>query len=237
MSLSRLFLIGLLCFATPIRSDEGNSATGKTPASEKEPALLPIQADPRLPQVLLIGDSISIGYTLPVREIFKGRANIHRPLINGGATPRGVQGLDTWLGDTKWDVIHFNWGLHDLKYVDGKQNIPPAEYEKNLCAIVARLQKTGATLIWASTTPVPKGISSPKARVSEDVVIYNEIAARVMKENNIAIDDLYAFALPRLVEIQIPANVHYTKEGSEVLAGQVAASIEDALKNRPAKSP
>ena len=39
----------------------------------------PIQDNPALPRVLLIGDSISIGYTLPVRELLDGRANLHRP--------------------------------------------------------------------------------------------------------------------------------------------------------------
>jgi acyl-CoA thioesterase-1 len=237
MSPLRYLALALLFLVSPLRGDEGNSAFGKTPATGAEPALLPIEADPKLPQVLLIGDSISIGYTLPVRERLQGKANIHRPPINCGATTRGLQGIDGWLGATKWDVIHFNWGLHDLKYVNGKQNIPPDAYEENLREIVARLRKTGALLIWASTTPVPEGISSVKARVSSDVPVYNEIARRIMRENGVAIDDLYAFALPRIAEIQLRANVHYSESGSKVLAGQVAASIENALKTVPAKSP
>ena len=68
----------------------------------------------------------------------------------------------------------------------------------------------------------------------EDVVRYNEVAKKVTDENDVAIDDLYAFTLPQLKEIQLPANVHVTPEGSQVLARQVAASIETALKQRPA---
>jgi hypothetical protein len=66
-----------------------------------------------LPRVLLIGDSISMGYTLDVRELLKGKANVHRIPTNGGPTTNGLKNIKAWLGDSKWDVIHFNWGLHD----------------------------------------------------------------------------------------------------------------------------
>src|SRR5688572_21808238 len=76
-------------------------------------AFEPITDDPKLPRVLLIGDSISIGYTLAVRDLLKGKANVHRIPTNGGPTTNGLARLKQWLGDGKWDVIHFNWGLHD----------------------------------------------------------------------------------------------------------------------------
>jgi hypothetical protein len=76
----------------------------------------PPQEVPGQPRVLLIGDSISIGYTLPVRELLKGKANVHRIPQNGGATDVGLEKMASWLGDGKWDVIHFNFGLHDAKY-------------------------------------------------------------------------------------------------------------------------
>jgi acyl-CoA thioesterase-1 len=160
---------------------------------------------------------------------------VHRPKANCGPTTRGLEHLDAWLGDGKWDLIHFNWGLHDLKFINekgqrdlsGKQQVPPAEYEKNLRTLVQRLKATGATLIFATTTPVPKGASG---RIPGDSAKYNEIARKVMQDGGVAIDDLYGFALPRLKEIQRPADVHFTPEGSKALAGQVAKSIVEALK-------
>lgn len=203
------------------------------------PAMQAIEDVAGLPRVLLIGDSISIGYTLPTRALMKGKANVHRPKANCGPTTTGLKSIDQWLGDKKWDVIHFNWGLHDLKYMgpngenladpkaaDSHQQVPPAEYEKNLRTLVERLKKTGAKLIWRSTTPVPEGCSG---RVPGDSAKYNAIAGKVMAENNIPTDDLYAFCKPRLKEIQRPANVHFSPEGSEALAKEVAASISKAL--------
>jgi len=198
---------------------------GRDPSN---PAFAAIQDDPALPRVLLIGDSISVGYTLAVREALAGKANVHRPAANCGNTTKGLKALRQWLGDGHWDVIHFNWGLHDLTSINDQPETPLNEYEKNLSELVARLKKTGATLVWCSTTPVPPGRRAPLK--PEDVLRYNEVAQKIMDENGIAIDDLYAFALPRLKEIQLPTNVHVTPEGSKVLAQQVAASIEAVLK-------
>src|SRR5205823_4176858 len=145
----------------------------------------------------LIGDSISIGYTEPVRAELKDKANVHRIPTNGATTLNGVKNLDEWLGSKPWDVIHFNFGLHDLRIMEGGEHqVSLEDYEANLRTIAGRLEKTGARLIWASTTPVPSGDVKPPRR-SSDVITYNEVAKRVMTENGVAIDDLYAFINPR----------------------------------------
>ncbi len=192
-----------------------------------DPSLAPVEDQPGLPRVLLIGDSISIGYMLPVRAALAGKANVHRPAENCGPTIRGLERLDAWLAPGRWDVIHFNFGLHDLRLDNGKHQVPLDQYEQNLRTIVARLKKTGATLIWCSTTPVPETSTPP--RKNSDVMAYNDVARKVMDEAGISrIDDLYSFALPRLGEIQRPSNVHFTPEGSKVLASQVAQAVNEA---------
>ena len=201
------------------------------------PSFDPVSARPGLHQVLLIGDSISIEYTLHVRGLLARVADVHRPPANCESTALGLREVDRWLGDRKWDVIHFNWGLHDLKLVkagedgnaarsQGKQAVAIEEYEKNLRALVNRLERTGARLIWATTTPVPEGTSN---RLKGDEAGYNAAAKRIMSEHGIQVDDLHAFALPRLREIQLPANVHFTAEGSMQLAKQAARCILEAL--------
>ena len=219
----------------------GQEQAKKKQAAKNSP-LRQVADDPTLPRVLLIGDSISIGYTLPLRAALKGHANVHRPSANCGPTTRGISQLDKWLGSGAWDVIHFNWGLHDLKYLgtDGKsladpkspgsrQQVPIQQYEKNLRQLVSRLKKTGATLVWRSTTPVPPGA---KGRVVGDAVKYNAVATRVMKDNGIATDDMYTFAKARLKEIQRPANVHFTRDGSKALAGHAAGIIRKTIDPR-----
>jgi hypothetical protein len=222
--------------AAPAFAQEPQAKQAAKKKKAVNPAFEPIVDDPNLPRVLLIGDSISIGYHLAVRDELKGVANVHRPAVNCGPTTRGVASIDQWLGDGKWAVIHFNFGLHDLKYVDsqgknadpgqGKPQVSLADYEKNLETIVERMKKTGARLIFATTTPVPDG--SP-ARKLDDQNAYNAAALAVMKKHDVAIDDLHAFAQPKLAEIQLPANVHFKPDGSQQLGQQVASEIKKAL--------
>ncbi|MGD9126726.1 MAG: SGNH/GDSL hydrolase family protein [Planctomycetia bacterium] len=206
-------------------------------AKKLRPEYRQAKEDPNLPRVLILGDSISIGYMLPTRAYLKGVANVQRPATNCGPTTKGLKELDEWLGEKPWDMIHFNFGLHDLKYVDekgktvkklsdGAQQVPIEQYEKNLEEIVQRLKKTDAVLIWRTTTPVPKG---SKGRVSGDAAKYNEAALRVMKKHDIPVHDLYKFCLPRLEKIQRPANVHFTKKGSKILGKDVAEKIKEQL--------
>jgi acyl-CoA thioesterase-1 len=192
-------------------------------------ASAPGAQEKKLPRVLIIGDSISIGYTGPTQKLLAGKANVQRIPENGGPTNNGVAKIKKWLGEEKWDIIHFNWGLHDIKLDTGKHQVPIDQYEKNLRDLVKTLKATGAKLIWASTTPVPEGKVSPP-RKNTDVIAYNAVAKKIMDENGIGIDDLYALALPQLDKIQQKVNVHFTSKGSEALAERVAAAIEKALK-------
>ncbi len=210
-------------------------------ARKANPAYEQIKDVPGLPRVLIIGDSISIGYTLPLREALKGKANLHRPPTNCGPSSRGVDQLDDWLetgGSDQWDVIQFNFGLHDIRHFsdpgntkgasasEGHRQVLEEAYEKNLRTIVARLKKTGAKLIWRNTTPVPEGANG---RVPGDEVRYNEIAKKVMDENEIEIDDLHSFCVPHLSLMQRPKDVHFTDVGSKALAEETAKKILAAL--------
>jgi acyl-CoA thioesterase-1 len=161
------------------------------------------------------------------------RLHAARPQTARGKSQRptksGVANLDRWLGTGKWDVIHFNHGIHDLRHMpDGKRQVEPADYEKNLRAIVERLKTTGAKLIFATTTPIPDGELNPK-RTFGKVAEYNEIALRVMNENGVAINDLNAWITPRFAELQVPKDLHYQPQGYEFLAQKVATEISKAL--------
>ncbi len=189
----------------------------------------------KLPKVLILGDSISIGYTPYVAEILANEAQITRPNENCQGTTNGILKVDQWLGDTHWDIIHFNFGLHDLKHVDPvthKNSNKPEDpqqadiktYRKNMEVITKKLKRTGAKLIFATTTPFPNEILNP-LRNADQVPKYNAAALKIMRKNRVAIDDLHGFILNKMDSLQIPNNVHFTKNGSLALAQQVAESI------------
>lgn len=214
-----------------------------------DPAFANVTDDPSLPRVLLIGDSVSIGYTPEVRKNLAGVVNLHRPPANCGSTKVGLRDLDKWTADGKWDVIHFNFGLHDLGYRfadyrntngsglyarpdnGGHRNVEPGSYESNLREIVMRLKKTGARIVFATTTPVPADLHS---YVKGSEIPYNAAAQRVMKEEGVTVDDLWSFVSTNSAALQIPGNPHFTAEGSRQLGISVAESIR-ALLPSPAK--
>ncbi|MDF7806403.1 SGNH/GDSL hydrolase family protein [Pontiellaceae bacterium B12219] len=196
--------------------------------------------DPALPNVLLIGDSISIGYTVEVRKQLQGKADVFRIPGNGKDSAYGLENLNKWIGTRRWDVIHFNWGLWDLCYrnpkskmqghrdkVNGTLTATPEQYRINMEQIVTRLKKTDATLIWCTTTPVPEGEAGRKLG---DDLEYNRIAEEIMMANGVLINDLHTHALLRLPEIRKQkGDVHFSAPGYAYLAEQVAGEISAVL--------
>jgi acyl-CoA thioesterase-1 len=191
-----------------------------------------------LPKVLLIGDSISGGYSKAVKSMLEGRAAVTGPVANAETTIYGVARLDDWLGDTKWDLIHFNWGLWDMygwKYA--KEDRSPAMYEKRLESLVGRLKKTGAKLIWATTTPACREAETTmlkqfktEVKISPELEKeYQDAALRVMQKHGIQVNDLYAAIKPQQEKFQAADNVHFSGAGYGLLGRQVANTIAASL--------
>ncbi|MDG1897120.1 MAG: alkaline phosphatase D family protein [Fuerstiella sp.] len=193
-----------------------------------------------LPRVLIIGDSISLGYTPHVVRMLQAEAEVVHNRGNAQHSGTGIKKLENWLGDTNWDVIHFNWGLWDLCYrhpeskvqgrrdkVRGTLTTSPDQYEKNLDILVSRLRQTGAKLIWANTTVVPEGESG---RMVNDDLKYNAAAARVMKKYGVETNDLNKLTRTFAPDLFTkPGDVHLKPEGYQQLAEQVVASIRADL--------
>ena len=208
------------------------------------------ESNKQLPKILIIGDSISGGYFPYVKKSLAGKAKVFQPMYNDlsgktksccGGTSQGVKEIDLFLYNKKWDVIHFNFGLHDIKHVDpvtGKNSknlshprqASPSEYRRNLIEIVEKLKQTGAKLIFATTTPYPDKLGR-QMRSPGMPIIYNQVALKIMDKNKIKINDLYNSVLPRMDDLQRPNNVHFKEKGSEFLAKQVVKSIMDIIYN------
>lgn len=209
-------------YGVPRASGEGDLATENTRVKKHG-----------MPRVLLIGDSVAVAYAPYVRKDLEQCAQVELIKENAGNTRNGVYQLQKWLGDGGWDIIHFNFGLHDLLYVSKDAahgpNIDINEYEQNLVRIIKRLKKKnqGVKLIFATTTPVP--VDDPKRNYA-DVVAYNVAAINIMKEMDVSVDDLYSGLLPYIKEMRIPGSVHVNNVGARHLAYLVITSIKSRLK-------
>lgn len=192
------------------------------------------------PKVLIIGDSISIGYTPYVQRSLESRALVVHSLGNAQDSNNGIQRLDAWIGLEKWDVISFNFGLWDLCYrrpgpitqenrdkVNGAIAVSLDQYAKNLDVIATRLKATGAKVIFQNVTVVP---SNEPGRNSSDVYRYNQVAAGVMERLDIPVNDLQSVTAGLADEMrESNTDVHYTEPGYAEIAKSVTKSIEAAL--------
>ncbi|MEJ8844076.1 SGNH/GDSL hydrolase family protein [Lacibacter sp. H375] len=187
-------------------------------------------------KLLVIGDSISIGYTPFLEKSLAPEILVTHNPGNGGSTVRGVQSVEKWLDNRQWDVILFNFGLHDLVYkdsankydvVNGKVSVSLEEYRRNLETIVGILRETTAKLYFVTTTTVPQNSAGRKV---EDPAKYNAVALEVMKKNGIEVIDLYSASLTIHPQNSKPGNVHYTPEGYELLASYISKVIKAATK-------
>lgn len=161
-----------------------------------------------LPKVLIIADGIHLGTARTAAGALKGRADVTVPATGLGDSGAALGALDELLGETKWDLIHFNFGFADLRHVDpktksvrvmsryagGRRVTGPEDYEANLRKIVARLKATGARLVWASSTPLV-GTKYDGVYESGSEITYNSIAAKIMKEEKIPTNDMHAWVL------------------------------------------
>jgi dienelactone hydrolase/lysophospholipase L1-like esterase len=187
---------------------------------------------PELPRVVLIGDSIRLGYAPLVAARLKGKAEILSPTPNGGDSSNVLKNLDEWVLRTKPDIVHLNCGLHDLKLSKQtkRHQVPLEQYETNLREIVARIRKTSAVLVFASTTPILDDRHARRGadfdRFEADVQSYNAAALKVMHESGVAVHDLHGLVSGSGAETLLGRDgTHYTPAGNERLADGVADCI------------
>jgi len=243
-------LAGTSCWAGPAPDTPAATPPAATPPPATQDTATDAAASDETPQpiVLVLGDSISIGYTASLRTQLADVATVVRPMAsevkaeNCSGTLNGVAKVDDWIGRAgKPDVITFNFGLHDLKRetqaakrvasndpADPPQS-DPETYRQNLTQIVTQLEATGAKLFFVTTTPVPPGKLTPH-RDPGDPLLYNAIARQVVEPRGIEVIDLYSPAREN-PNWQLPVNVHFTEAGSEALATVIAKQVRRALEN------
>ncbi len=187
--------------------------------------------DPRpgLPRVLLIGDSVMNGYRAEVCRLLQGKANVDA-WVNPyhQASPELPRAVRESPAGGPYRVIHFNMGLHGWQ----KGRIPDGQFEPLMRAYVRLIQENaaGAKLIWASSTPVTAkgrpGELDPE--INAIIVEQNRLAASVVQQAGIPIDDLYPLAASHL-DLAKGDQFHWTEKAYRLMAAAVADSVAAAL--------
>lgn len=185
--------------------------------------------DASLPRVLLIGDSITNGYLEPVRKALAGKANVDAWITPttqvDKSLPKTLAAILAWQ---KYQVIHFNLGLHGWQ----AGRIPEGQFEPLTRQFVQNL-RTGApqaTLIWATITPVTVKGEPEKLNpeIQPTIDDHNRMAFAVMKAEGVEINDLGGLMAKNL-PLAAGDMFHWKKEGMVLITDQVTKAIEGAL--------
>jgi hypothetical protein len=178
-----------------------------------------------LPRVLLVGDSIARGYGPQVEQKLKGKAYVARMATSKSVgDPALLAEVALVLGQTRFDVIHFNNGLHGFGYSED-------DYRRAFPEFLEALKKgsQGAKLIWATTTPVRlRGHLDQIDPRTTRVQARNAIAAKLVEAEKIPVDDLFAL-MDGHPEYHADDGIHFNGKGIAAQAEQVAERIKGVL--------
>ena len=189
--------------------------------------------------VLLLGDSIRMGYCAFVREELKGRAKVYYPEENCQFTQYTLVSLPRWISipevpPDKIDLVHWNNGHWDVAHWNREEVSlnSPEQYALMLERIYRKIRFfcPNAKVIFALTTPVsPECGVMANPRSNEEICQYNAAALEVMKKLGVPVNDLYALA-----EKEIPSSLykdycHFKEEGYRILGRQVTKVIAENL--------
>jgi lysophospholipase L1-like esterase/dienelactone hydrolase len=191
-----------------------------------------------LPKVLLLGDSIRMGYAPLVAKKLDGVAVVVHPgAEQGGDTANTLKLLDKWVGDHKPAVVHWNNGLHDLKRSKKTHThqVPIEQYGKNLAEIAVRLNKVApGRVVFANTTPILDDRHAARKadfdRLEADVQAYNAAATKALLPLGVPVHDLHRIVIDGGAEKLLGKDgTHYTPEGYDRLAEAVADCVKRQL--------
>ncbi len=190
-----------------------------------------------IPRVVLIGDSIRMGYAPSVARLLSGTAAVVSPEPNGEDSANLLKNLEKWVISQNPDIVHFNAGLHDLKVSKQtrRHQVPIDQYESNLRQIAGRIRReTSAALIFASTTPILNDRHALRGvdfdRLERDVLQYNTVATKAMKDLGVPVNDLHwRVEKGGAADLLAGDGTHYTAQGYETLGRAVADCVRRHL--------
>jgi len=181
-------------------------------------------------KVMLIGDSIRLGYQDKVTEMLRGKASVAGPGENCRFAAYTLFCLSGWVPGDDYDFIQWNNGQWDTCHMpDGKIHTPLAAYLELQERIAGILKKRTKRLIFATTTPVwPEqfATASVHPRRNEDIDAYNAAAVDLLKKLGVEVNDLNSPVKEDLKRYICDDMVHLTAEGALLCAERVAAKLE-----------
>jgi len=188
-----------------------------------------------LPKVLLLGDSIRMSYQPIVAEKCAGWAEVVGPQENCQFSLYTLSSLNRWLGQSGTpNLVHWNNGIHDVGHNPARRPVqmPLDVYVGNLELILRQLRQTGATVVWATSTPVHPDRpfrDDQWAWRNEEIDQYNEAALELMRSQDVPVNDLHALVAADPDTLLDSDQLHLSAAGKEKCAEAVVEAIRQNL--------
>lgn len=222
-----IFIVTFFIFSTNLIQAKKEKITPKRETVEWLDVWMPHSNENKLPRVLLIGNSITRGYYPKVEKLLRGKAYVARLTTSKSlGDPALIQEINLIMSYYKFDIVHFNNGLHGWEYNE-------EEYDNAFPDMIKVIRKNApdAKLIWATTTPIRTGKDCERLekRVAR-IITRNKIAQEhISKEKNIKTNDLFNLILDHPEYFAGGDGVHPVDKGYQVLAEQVAKEIMESI--------
>lgn len=190
---------------------------------------------PKLPKVLLLGDSIRMSYQPHVARLLSDRAEVVGPADNCQYSLYTLSSLDGWITALgKPDIVHWNNGIHDSGHNPARSpiQIPIDVYRTNLESILDRLTALTPNVIWATITPVHPDRpfrETEWAWRNEEIDQYNEVARTLIESRGVLINDLHTLVWNNVSEFLSEDQLHLSDSGQEVCARAVVDCVATFL--------
>jgi hypothetical protein len=218
--------LAILLFTLPMqtRAQSSSAADSRPEEIEWTWEVRPPHPDAKLPNVLLVGDSISRNYYPEVKRQLSEVANVY---LFAGSTSVGDPRLERQLAEfatleaVSFRIVHFNNGMHGWDYTED-------EYRQAFPALIGAIRaiSPGASLVWASMTPVK--VDKVPGPTNQRVIARNAIALAFVSKAGIPVDDQHALMMNHLDTYQ--DTVHFNDDGARIQGKQAADSIRKLLR-------
>lgn len=186
--------------------------------------------------LLLIGDSIRIGYDKSVKKTLENKVNVFFPKENCRFASYVLRYFHEYLKEANGediDVIHWNAGLWDcLRLFEEEPHTPVdvyAYYIDRICIRIKKLCPNAKVIFATSTSVLSEKMSKDFKRYNEEIEKYNRAAVEVVKKYNFEINDLYSLSVTLPESAHSDAVHYYTPTGTKAFTNQVLSAVLPAL--------
>ncbi len=186
--------------------------------------------------VLILGDSIRMGYDKSIKKSLEGIANVRYPEENCRFASYFLRHFHEYMRafeGEKIDVIHFNAGLWDCLRLFGEEPHTPLEiyayYMERICVRIKKLAPEAKVIFASSTSVLSEKMEPDIKRYNEEIEEYNKAAVEIVKKYGFEVNDLYSISATLPESAHSDAVHYYTKEGTEAFAAPTLEYISKAL--------